>query len=319
MLNEEQKTKYLNLLMDYEKNPRWIEDFYKYKDSLMPQKLYRYRTANECNLKALKENYIWLSSPDKFNDIYDCILNVDSRLLLLYNSLNNHFYKDNPFSENEIKILLEAEQRIKLGTMNEEEFVMYLKSENNKQVNSKLVSSSAFISYEDVYKCLKQFNLTPEPITRKSINCNVACFSETNDNILMWAHYAKYNKGFCIEYNTNDLKELVKKIYPILYVNKPIFCPKLMNDCVDRKIDISIPQTVFSTTKYIEWQYEKEWRIFAGNQKLKLPSLPSCIYLGVNIKEYDERKLRKIADKLQIPAKKMRFIEGQYKLEPIDL
>ena len=114
-------------------------------------------------------------------------------------------------------------------------------------------------------------------------------------------------------------KELVKKIYPILYVNKPIFCPKLMNDYVDRKIDISIPQTVFSTTKYIEWQYEKEWRIFAGNQKLKLPSLPSCIYLGVNIKEYDERKLRKIADKLQIPVKKMMFIEGKYKLKPVDL
>ena len=35
--------------------------------------------------------------------------------------------------------------------------------------------------------------------------------------------------------------------------------------------------------------------------------------------EYDERKLRKIADKLQIPVKKMMFIEGKYKLKPVDL
>ena len=135
MLNEEQKTKYLNLLMDYEKNPRWVEDFYKYKDSLMPQKLYRYRTPNEYNLKALKENYIWLSSPDKFNDIYDCILNVDSRLLLLYNSLNNHFYKDNPFSENEIYSFLLSRSNILISSVGQFKFkrkILVSKSVFNK-------------------------------------------------------------------------------------------------------------------------------------------------------------------------------------------
>lgn len=319
MLNEDQKTKYLNLLMDYDKNPRWVEDFYKYKDSLMPQKLYRYRTVNGYNLKALKENCLWLSSPDKFNDIYDCRLNINSKLLLLHNILNEDWYKDNPFDRNELLFLLNIQKQIRSGNMNLEEFISHLKSDTNKNINEKLLSSPDFVSYKDVFDCFKDYDISPESLTEKNINCNVACFTETNNNILMWAHYAKYNQGFCIEYNTNELKELIKKIFPIIYLKEPIFCPKLMNDYKDDKVDVSLPQTIFSTTKFVEWQYEEEWRIFAGNQKLKLPSLPSCIYLGVNIKEYDERKLRKIADKLQIPAKKMRFIEGQYKLEPIDL
>ena len=118
MLNEEQKTKYLNFLMDYDKNPRWVEDFYKYKDTLMPQKLYRYRTVNGYNLKALKENCLWLSSPDKFNDIYDCRLNINSKLLLLHNILNEDWYKDNPFDRNELLFLLNIQKQIRSGNMN---------------------------------------------------------------------------------------------------------------------------------------------------------------------------------------------------------
>ena len=45
-----------------------------------------------------------------------------------------------------------------------------------------------------------------------------------------------------------------------------------------------------------------------------MPALPTCIYLGANIKQYYQKKLCKIADKLDIPVKKMKVIEGQYKL-----
>ncbi|WP_323094392.1 DUF2971 domain-containing protein, partial [Aeromonas hydrophila] len=37
-----------------------------------------------------------------------------------------------------------------------------------------------------------------------SINsCGVASFSETQRNLLMWAHYANNHKGICIGYSTN--------------------------------------------------------------------------------------------------------------------
>ena len=319
MLNEAQKKKYIELLMDYKNNPNWISNFYNYKNSLLPKKLYRYRTSNSYNLKALKGNYIWLNSPDKFNDIYDCMLNIDSELLLLYNVLNNNWYKNNPFEKDEIQSLLFAEKEIKKGSMDLDLFISYLKSNNNEHIHEKLTSSPYFISYKVMYDCLQQFNANPEPPKKRVVKCKTACFSETYDNILMWSHYAKYNKGFCVEYDTSKCKEITKKLYPILYISEPIFCPNLMNDYADGKADISISQTIFSTMKFEDWQYEKEWRIFSGEQKIEMPSLPSCIYLGVNIKQYEQRKICKIADKLGIPVKKMQLLEGKFKLIAVDI
>jgi hypothetical protein len=40
-------------------------------------KLYKYRTVNDYSLKAIKDHYIWLASPDKFNDPFDCHLSDD--------------------------------------------------------------------------------------------------------------------------------------------------------------------------------------------------------------------------------------------------
>lgn len=314
MLNDEQTKKYIDLLINYESNPNWLNNFHQYRKSLIPNKIYRYRTISSYNLKALKRNYIWLNSPEKFNDVYDCILNIDSRVLLLYNILNNHLYKDTPFNKQEIEMLLQAEGQIKTGEMTVEGFISYLKQDDNHILHEKLTASPVFKSYKDIYDCLKQFDSVSEPNSRIFVKCKLACFSETYDNILMWSHYAKYNKGFCIEYDTSKCSEVTKNLYPVLYVSEPTFCPKLMNDYADGKADISISQTLFSTIKFKDWQYEKEWRLFGGEQSIKMPALPTCIYLGANIKQYDQKKLCKIADKLDIPVKKMKVIEGQYKL-----
>lgn len=319
MLNDEQTKKYINLLINYENNPNWLNDFHQYRKSLLPSKIYRYRTVSSYNLKALKKNYIWLNSPEKFNDVYDCILNIDSRCLLLYNILNNHFYPNTPFNKQEIEILLYAESQIKTGYMTIEEFISYLKQDINHILHEKLTTTPAFVSYQDIYNCLEQFNLSTEPNSRIIVKCKLACFSETYDNILMWSHYAKYNKGFCIEYDTSKCNEVTKNLYPVLYVSEPTFSPKLMNDYVDGKADISISQTLFSTIKFKDWQYEKEWRLFGSEQLIKMPALPTCIYLGANIKKYDQIKLCKIADRLDIPVKKMKVIEGQYKLAAYDI
>ena len=319
MLNSEQKRKYLDLLMSYETNSNWLNNFYEYKNKLVPPKIYRYRTVNSYNLKALKHNYVWLNAPENFNDIYDCMLNIKSSVLLLHNRVNEIYKQDTSFVKNEIEVLLHAENQIKAGKMHVEEFVAYLNLEHNRILHKKLTSSQAFKSYQDIYDCLKNFNLNNEPTKKILVKCKLACFSETYDNILMWSHYAKYNKGFCIEYDINKCENIIKKLYPVLYFSEPIFCPKLIDDYVDGKVDISVSQTIFSTIKFEDWQYEKEWRLFGREQVIKMPTLPSCIYLGANIKPYNQRKLCKIADKLGIRVKKMQYHEGQFKLVAVDL
>ena len=39
MLNSEQKRKYLDLLMSYETNSNWLNNFYEYKNKLVPSKI----------------------------------------------------------------------------------------------------------------------------------------------------------------------------------------------------------------------------------------------------------------------------------------
>ena len=47
----------------------------------------------------------------------------------------------------------------------------------------------------------------------------VACFSERNNSMLMWSHYAEQHTGLCVGYR---LHELIKKynIFPVIYNNQ---------------------------------------------------------------------------------------------------
>ncbi|MDF1822524.1 MAG: DUF2971 domain-containing protein [Alcanivoracaceae bacterium] len=100
-------------------------------------------------------------------------------------------------------------------------------------------------------------------ITMRTTNKNVGVFSltETNNNELMWAHYADSHRGYAVAFDTetdfffrreNDPKicgEMANVIYsdtpPTVYLD-----PGKMN----------IPKELFFT-KTTQWSYEKEWRM----------------------------------------------------------
>ena len=75
--------------------------------------------------------------------------------MLLHNILNEDWYKDNPFDRNELLFLLNIQKQIRSGNMNLEEFISHLKSDTNKKINEKLLSSPDFVSYKDnkYFKC----------------------------------------------------------------------------------------------------------------------------------------------------------------------
>ena len=81
----------------------------------------------------------------------------------------------------------------------------------------------------------------------------VSCFSQKNDSILMWSHYANSHKGFCLEYDFKMLKELITLPLPVKY------CNDLPND-IDDKLKL-----IFTKSK--EWSYEEEWRLVKPAEK----------------------------------------------------
>lgn len=111
----------------------------------------------------------------------------------------------------------------------------------------------------------------------------IACFSEDYNSNLMWSHYADMHQGFCIEYDTNNFKDMIKsKLFPVLYSEKKLDITKDLNECKNSAI---LKGFVY---KNIEWSYEKEWRIVAfkndRNAIYDKKSIKS-IYLGAKCPE----------------------------------
>jgi hypothetical protein len=65
----------------------------------------------------------------------------------------------------------------------------------------------------------------------------VTCFTELNDNLLMWAHYGGQYRGFCLEFRTDD--KLFKKFRKVCYTDT---MPKF--DIVDCVVNRSIEQLI---------------------------------------------------------------------------
>lgn len=97
----------------------------------------------------------------------------------------------------------------------------------------------------------------------------VSCFSERNDSILMWSHYADSHRGVCIEFET-PVDECFKKVKyqeerPVLKIYN-ILLDIILNDLENKNDDCFQYKNYFSNflvsfyTKSIDWSYEKEIR-----------------------------------------------------------
>ena len=88
-------------------------------------------------------------------------------------------------------------------------------------------------------------------VRRNLAKCGVCCFSKSYDSILMWSHYADYNRGVCFNFDLNII-ELKNGLFgDITYVkNKP-------------KYDFCDPNADKSKWFYCKnrvWKYEREIR-----------------------------------------------------------
>jgi Protein of unknown function (DUF2971) len=70
-----------------------LKDAIALKDAHLPKKIYKYRCVNDYSLSNLREDTIWLASPDSYNDPYDCLFTVSDEevLPLLRRSLAEEF------------------------------------------------------------------------------------------------------------------------------------------------------------------------------------------------------------------------------------
>ncbi len=111
----------------------------------------------------------------------------------------------------------------------------------------------------------------------------IKSFSESKDNLLMWAHYADSYSGMCVEYDMNKLKrEILCHLYPVFYSEKRIpesYIQETLDELKELKFCRQTNDTAYETTFLNDymylflvkprcWEYEKEWRIIVTYPQL---------------------------------------------------
>jgi hypothetical protein len=215
----------------------------------LPKTLYKYISwNNERSKRMLLQNCIYFTSASRFNDPFDCSLNVQ------YENITDK------------ELIERIEDYLKAEYPDRDDSVIQAQS-------LELLNSKAHLAYEVMaYTRKRQTDMMYE-------NFGIFALTEFRDNILMWSHYADSHKGLCIGFDTNKLRK-----YFLKYSESSIcsISPFKINYEENYPIIKFAPPyedyfTKLLTTKSMAWRYEQEWRfVLNGRTDLEL-SIPNDI------------------------------------------
>ncbi|MCB9299923.1 MAG: DUF2971 domain-containing protein [Lewinellaceae bacterium] len=213
----------------------------------LPPTIFKYEAFTTRSLLNLKAQSVYYGSPRNFNDPYDCAItaSIADPMPDELQRMRDH-YLNAPNVPGDVKLEL-----------------------------SKL--PIAEFKAQMVKSARQALSITRETFLDKN---GVTCFSERNDDLLMWAHYGGQYKGFCLEFRT--AYEPFKQLRSVKYVKQ---MPQIRVDSmiVEKKFDQIID---LYCTKSEAWAYEKEWRGIhqtAGTLYTYESSALKAVYFGPDI------------------------------------
>jgi hypothetical protein len=185
--------------------------------------LYKYYSLNDHTKRIFTLNEIYFPSPLKFNDPFDFNIPI---------SLEG--------SKKDYEELYRSQISRCEPNLNREERRRRLREHMAQKV------------YKDINL---QKELSQETATRIKKRYGVLCLTETNDNILMWSHYADNHRGVCVEFKMCDDFNVTEKDNKVIY-------QKELPECNLFKTSEKQRLHTLYLTKSCHWSYEKEWRMF---------------------------------------------------------
>jgi Protein of unknown function (DUF2971) len=245
----------------------------------LPSFLYKYQPVTRRNLENLRKHQIWFSKPYRFNDAYDCANLPSTREM----------------SEVELaEYLPSVLERIGKQALDPK----YLEGDSPNALFKDKVN-------KDVAKTLPQ-------ITKEMLHeMGIACFSTSKDSLLMWSHYAKGHKGFCLEFDTSF--EPFPKAYKVDY--SPTM-PSISLAAVLLKKEGAMREMVL--TKADCWTYEDEWRLLSPQGDLPSKYKPSCltgVFFGVAMGQNHKCKIMRILRDSPAKFYQMNRHEDEFRLD----
>jgi len=276
------------------------------KAQYFPQSIYRYRRLNPNTIKSLTNNNIWLAEVSSLNDPFEGALQFDNNACLRL------WFSSKEFRESFIQNFgiwftdTELEKIIKGNNP----YTSYLETCHLKGIHLNLSSEQQAVKAQRRWE---------EIINAESRNVKVACFSEQNDSIPMWTHYADEHKGICIEYDfaNEDRGEIRAFLSPVLYSNE-VYKVNVFEDFTTTRLIRAL------LTKSIYWEYEAEWRLTIMKKRNRVfpetiaAPIPKAIYFGTRFNQNNDKEivaqLMQVIKGMNIPFHEMVKHPTEYRL-----
>lgn len=269
--------------------PRYL---YKYYSNILDEK-----TGINYSLVALENNTVYLQSPDKFDDIYDCSIVFDEQeysfIRLRYyanhcgfiiNECNYWRYLD-IFARNIYNKILSIQN--KGMALNDAIMQTFLICNNNTNIDlvhnmfalnlkNNLVENwdkDSALQFAILYALNKEMEFIRKGLSKKF---RVSCFSTSPFMNRMWAaQYANNHKGFCIEYEIPEYSKVYANIFhslfPVIYSDVRV---SILDECLKYIQDESDQESVRKIYKYgilmksTDWKEQNEWRLVSPGNML---------------------------------------------------
>ena len=275
--------------------------------SFLPNKgkLYKYRSIEgqsfEYAYDGLKNGYLYMARANELNDDFDSTLSFD-----VEKDVNRQMrlFMEKPWFYLDALVRVHDDQSIFQNPIDKATYQMAMScvdSETYEMDKEKAIKlfEQVGATRENAEKYIDQlFELANNEIEKHAenlknplsslVNFNnesrkdiyVFSMTEDYDSDTMWAYYANSNRGFCIEYDYNkvknlplDKKKLLISIYEVVYKSQFVEYSfvDMMRYFMGGKKDIELlkkanMQTLTRMiTKLDKWKEEKEWRVFLCN------------------------------------------------------
>ena len=290
------------------------------KEQHLPKRIYKYRRDCLNSRRNLETDTVWLSSPESYNDPYDCCFTFSEDTLL---ATLNKWLVEKFVTAHRLQDVVSAEQ-IKAAK----------ESHNPLKAIAESVSES-----RDAKSSLSQRADAASTAARGVVE-NTACkirqwkkltklcsFSAINDSLLMWSHYADNHQGFCLEYNLEGLRAdhpLREKLYPVVYSKEIYDLTPWVQTLVTtpNRAEFNTELPILSVIhKFDGWRYEEEWRqvlitnTVIADHDWQVPT-PSRILLGSKMEAAKVGELTEICARKAIEVWQMRLAKDKFELLP---
>jgi hypothetical protein len=323
--DEDWKKEFLRLLEKSTVGNNLAASAIELKNAHLPERICRYRKDSEHSRNNLNDDTVWLSSPNDYNDPFDCqtkitLSSVESALARV---LVRGIFK----TALRLSNLEYTPERIERNIGESIESYTHRLVEKYKVTLPNRAANAANLLSNRLPQVLPNFAIEAKQKSSMFRGLTKACsFSERNDSILMWSHYADNHKGFCVEYDLSTVPvdhQFCSTLFPIIYSNALYNSTPLIVDWIEQARDNWNP--FFPLLGFIhkaeDWRYEKEWRLLfvtpnsEPNHAWTAPT-PSRIFLGACMKDNAVKEIGDMVVHKPIEVYRMKRAEDCFSLNP---